>query len=60
MEDANNKDFLCRLNALRESGHPINWEPISHLLSKDIIRPPDLRAYGFVRPLSEMPYIKIE
>ena len=58
MQDANNEDFLCRLKALRESGHSINWEPISHLLSRDVISLPDFRAFGFSRQLSEMPYLK--
>ncbi|HHF7365608.1 TPA: hypothetical protein ACPSKY_000708 [Legionella bozemanae] len=58
MLDAHNEDFLCRLKILRESGHPINWEPISHLLSRDEIRPPNFEAFGFTRQLSEMLYIK--
>jgi hypothetical protein len=59
MRDAKNKNFLSDLKMPRKSGHLINYPAIAHLLSQDTITPPDFTPFGFTRPLSEMPYIKI-
>lgn len=52
MEDADNPEFLSKLKSLKESGHPINWaDMVRHIANDSFGRTPDLRTYGFRRPL---------
>ena len=52
MMDAENPEFLGKLTALRESGHPINWADMKqHIDQESFGNVPDLRPYGFRRPL---------
>ncbi|MBI1276368.1 hypothetical protein GC177_10440 [bacterium] len=57
MRDLNNEDFIRQLIQLRDSGHPINWDAIMPHLSKGDFVTPDLRPYGFIRTLLDMPYL---
>lgn len=52
MMDAESPEFLGKLTALRESGHPINWADMKQHIDQDSFgNVPDLRPYGFRRPL---------
>lgn len=51
MMDAESPEFLEKLTALRESGHPINWADMKpHIDQESFGNVPDLRPYGFRRP----------
>ena len=53
MRDAENPEFLAKLKALRESGHPVNWDDMKrHVENKSFGNVPDLRPYMFRRPIA--------
>lgn len=53
MVDADNPEFLSRLAALQESGHPINRGDMKpHIEKGSFGRVPDMRPYGFRRPIN--------
>jgi hypothetical protein len=55
MVDADSPGVLGRLVALRESGHPINWADMKPHIDQDSFgHVPDLRPYGFRRPIRQM------
>jgi hypothetical protein len=52
MRDADDRQVLGKLAALKESRHPINWDDMkAHIEQESFGRVPDLRPYGFRRPL---------
>lgn len=57
MRAASDPDVVRQLGELRESGHPINWPAIGESIQLGSFVLPDLRPYGFRRPLAEMPYL---
>jgi hypothetical protein len=56
MADAENPDFLKKLEALRASGHPFRPEA-SKAFAEDRVRMPDLRPFGFRKLKSELPFV---
>ncbi|WP_377828313.1 hypothetical protein ACFKHW_30795 [Bradyrhizobium lupini] len=56
MKDAHDPVFLERLGELRKSGHPMRPEAIL-AFAEDKVRLPDLRPFGFRRPVSDFPYL---
>lgn len=57
MRDAGNADFQKRIIELRNSGHPINWQAVSPLISRGEFITPDFTPYCFTRSLNEVPYL---
>jgi hypothetical protein len=54
MRDAENPEFLSRLKALGESGHPVNWDDMKrHVENSSFGAVPDLRPYAFCRPIPD-------
>jgi hypothetical protein len=57
MRDADDPDFIRRLEELKASGHPINWADMApHIANDSFGKVMDLRPFGFRRPKVEMPY----
>lgn len=58
MRDANNPNFLAKLEQVRREGHPTNWADLGpHLSAGSFGQTPDLRPFEFKRPLNDVPYI---
>jgi hypothetical protein len=61
MRDANDPDFLQRLQDLRKSGHPTNWADMKpHLERESFGRVPDLRPFEFRVTDTALPRILLE
>lgn len=60
MRDANNPEFLGKLEQLKLEGHPINWADLHQEMKHGSFGSTmDLRPYGFSRPKSELPHIQL-
>jgi hypothetical protein len=57
MRDANNPDFLERLQRLREEGHPMRPEAVQ-AFAEDKVRLPDLRPLSFRKPKADLPFMR--
>lgn len=54
VRDAEKSEFLNNLKALRDSGHPINWNDMKrHAENGSFGAVPDMRPYSFCRPMSD-------
>jgi hypothetical protein len=58
MREANDSEFLAKLQRYKDEGSPINWADIAPNLSKGSFgKTPDLTPFGFRRPKVALPYI---
>jgi hypothetical protein len=54
-KDADNRDFIARLEALHAGGHPINHDDLApHLFKGEFGQLPDLRPFGFSRSVNAL------
>jgi hypothetical protein len=59
MRDANDPEFLRKLEQLKLEGHPINWPHLHQEMKHGSFgNTMDLRPYGFSRPKSELPFLR--
>lgn len=59
MRDANDTKFLSELEQLKLEGHPINWADLHQEMKHGSFgNTMDLRPYGFLRPKSELPFLR--
>lgn len=56
MKDAHDPVFLDRLGDLGKSGHPMRPEAV-RAFAEDKVRLPDVRAFGFRRPIGDFPFL---
>jgi hypothetical protein len=58
MREANDPEFLAKLERYKEEGNPINWADIAPNFSRDSFgKTPDLTRFGFRRPKAAIPYV---
>jgi hypothetical protein len=58
MREANDKEFLRKIEQLKLEGHPINWPDLYQEMKHGSFgHTMDLRPYGLVLPKSELPFL---